>query len=155
MNSRVNRDELNLTIAGLIALRSECNRLKVGAVATIDGRIVATGYNNRLGRVKCNDENCTEALPCTGTVHAEQNLIAFAARHGVRLEKATLYCTHQPCLSCAQSIIQAGIERVVFIRPYRLPEGLLLLGENGVNVEMAKKFNIVTQYIHEQTKDLS
>jgi dCMP deaminase len=45
--------------------------------------------------------------------HAEQNVIAFAAREGIRTKGCTLYVTHAPCDSCARSIIQAGICEVV------------------------------------------
>lgn len=45
--------------------------------------------------------------------HAEQNVIAFAARRGIRTEGCRLYVTHFPCSSCARSIIQAGISALV------------------------------------------
>jgi dCMP deaminase len=45
--------------------------------------------------------------------HAEQNLIAFAAREGIRTRGATVVCTHYPCSSCARTLIQAGIKNVM------------------------------------------
>lgn len=33
--------------------------------------------------------------------HAEANLIAFAAREGIRTKGCTVYVTHHPCASCA------------------------------------------------------
>lgn len=44
--------------------------------------------------------------------HAEANIIAFAARHGIKTEGLGMVTTHCPCASCARSIIQAGIEWV-------------------------------------------
>jgi hypothetical protein len=38
-------------------------------------------------------------------VHAEQNAIIQAAMHGISIEGATLYCTHQPCILCAKIMI--------------------------------------------------
>ncbi len=46
--------------------------------------------------------------------HAEQNLIAFAARNGIRTEGLTVFCTHNPCPSCARSLIQAGIKHILY-----------------------------------------
>jgi len=51
-------------------------------------------------------------------VHAEMDAIISAARSGVGLRGATLYCTAFPCHSCARHIIAAGISRVVYIEPY-------------------------------------
>ena len=45
--------------------------------------------------------------------HAEQNLVAFAAREGIRTKDCTVFVTHFPCSSCARSLIQAGIVKVV------------------------------------------
>lgn len=67
-------------------------------------------------------------------MHAEQNAISFAARHGVGLEGATAWVTNQPCLSCAQSLINAGIDEVNFYLPYRLEDGTQLLKEAGIAV---------------------
>jgi dCMP deaminase len=50
---------------------------------------------------------------CVRTVHAEQNAICQAARLGIALEGATLYCRMTPCRTCAMLIINCGIERVV------------------------------------------
>lgn len=51
-------------------------------------------------------------------VHAEMAAITDAARRGVSVQGATLYCTTFPCHLCAKHIIAAGIERVVYIEPY-------------------------------------
>lgn len=45
--------------------------------------------------------------------HAEANLIAFAARRGIRTEGCTVYVTHMCCAGCAKALIQAGIKKVV------------------------------------------
>lgn len=51
-------------------------------------------------------------------VHAEMAAISDAARRGIPVEKASLYCTTFPCHMCARHIIAAGISRVVYIEPY-------------------------------------
>jgi dCMP deaminase len=55
---------------------------------------------------------------CVRTIHAEQNAICQAARHGTALEGATLYCTMEPCRTCAMLIVSVGITRVVADRMY-------------------------------------
>lgn len=75
-----------------------------------------------------------EAPGCTQAEHAERNAIAFAARWGVALEDAELVVTHQPCLPCAMSIINAGIKKVTYVNKYRLHDGVDLLNAAGIEV---------------------
>jgi dCMP deaminase len=60
-------------------------------------------------------EECsfTERQHCVRTTHAEQNAICQAARYGIALEGATLYCKMESCGVCAMLIISVGIPRVV------------------------------------------
>ncbi len=58
------------------------------------------------------------------TLHAEMDAITSAARKGISLRGATLYCTTLPCHECARLIIGAGIQRVVFIEPYEKSRAL-------------------------------
>ena len=51
-------------------------------------------------------------------IHAEQNAIIQAAKIGVSIEGATLYCTHQPCVICAKMIVNSGIRRVIYGEGY-------------------------------------
>jgi len=50
--------------------------------------------------------------------HAEQNAIIQAARLGVCVQGATLYCTHEPCVICSKLIINSGISRIVYTHSY-------------------------------------
>ncbi len=59
-----------------------------------------------------------DILEFSRSVHAEMNLISTAARLGISLKNATLYCTTYPCHNCAKHIVAAGISRVVFLEPY-------------------------------------
>jgi dCMP deaminase len=80
------------------------------------------------------DPHC-EQVPegCTISVHAEANAIAFAARHGVALQGATVYTTHSPCVPCAQLIINAGIKEVNYLHDYRITDGRVLLSAVGID----------------------
>jgi dCMP deaminase len=45
--------------------------------------------------------------------HAEQNLVAFAAREGVATKGCTVAVSHFPCSACARSLIQAGVISII------------------------------------------
>lgn len=132
---RLSRDQMLMAMAGITAMRSTCLRLQVGAVAARDGRLLGSGYNGSAsGLPHCDVLTCNVHNPCTNTVHAEQGLISFAARHGVRLEGSTLYVTHAPCQACAGLILNTGMARVVYAHPYRITTGLEMLESGGIKV---------------------
>lgn len=131
----------------MVAKRSTCNRLHVGAVISRDGRILSLGYNGPVaGAPHCQhditpspvttaggiDVLTTQQDGCLAAVHAEANAIAFAAREGVCVSGATLCVTHQPCLKCAQLIINSGVVKVTYHHPYRLNDGVELLTAHNV-----------------------
>jgi tRNA(Arg) A34 adenosine deaminase TadA len=51
-------------------------------------------------------------------IHAEMSGICDAARKGLSLHNAVMYCTTFPCHLCAKHIVAAGIKRVVYLEPY-------------------------------------
>lgn len=132
MNERPTRADVLLTVAYAIAMRSTCTRLHVGAVAASDGRILATGYNG----APAGTPHCThpKSEPCQRSIHAEANVIAYAARHGASLQGAELYCTDSPCYTCSCLLINSGISTVVFNRLYRDTSGINLLADVGIKV---------------------
>ena len=68
-------------------------------------------------------------------VHAEQNAICQAAKLGISLEGATLYCTHQPCSICAKIIVNSGIKRIVYREGYPDEFAMKILSEADILVE--------------------
>jgi dCMP deaminase len=93
------------------------------------------GLRSGVGpRTVIHDPFCHSIQPCEIAAHAEQNGVAFAAKHGLALDKSELHVTYAPCLSCAKSIINAGVIRVSYALAYRLPEGVELLGTAGLEV---------------------
>lgn len=113
-------DEYFLEIAFSVAERSTCDRAHVGAVLVRDKRILSTGYNGSPAGLPHCDEVGHLMIDghCVRTLHAEQNAIIQSALHGVSSEGATAYVTHQPCLTCAKMLINAGIRRVVYAGNY-------------------------------------
>ena len=67
--------------------------------------------------------------------HAEQNAILQAAKLGISIDGATLYCTHQPCSMCSKMIINAGIKRVIYEQGYPDAFSLEFFKETGVQLE--------------------
>lgn len=135
---RISRDEQMGLHALVTSMRSTCGRKAVGAVIAKDGRIISSGYAGPpSGFPHCNAEclKIAESGGCQRTVHAEQNAIAYAARHGISTDGATLYCTLSPCLNCAKQIINSGIIRVVYLEQYRDTSGIDLLKQVGIPCE--------------------
>ncbi len=134
---RISRDTMMMRIALVVAERSTCQRRKVGAVLARDGRIISLGYAGApAGQPHCSAEICDLSKPCTRTIHAEMNAIAYAARAGVSTEGSTLYCTLSPCIDCAKVIISAGIPRVVYYEHYRATEGMVFLMNSGIDITL-------------------
>ncbi len=136
--------EMAHVIAGWASCYQE-NR-KIGAVIVKNKRIMTTGYNGAPAGVK----TCVERGECLRrklnvpsgqrqelcyAVHAEQNAIIQAAKLGVSIDGATLYCTHQPCVMCAKMIVNSGIVRVVYQEGYPDEFSLEILKEGGVQLE--------------------
>lgn len=137
-------DEYFAEITKLVAKRSTCLRRRVGAVLVKDRRILTTGYNGSpAGLTHCAEIGCLReklGVPsgekselCRG-LHAEQNAIIQAALHGVNIKGAVLYVTHQPCVTCAKMLINAGITEIITLGDY--PDRLAreMLEEAGIPV---------------------
>jgi len=134
-----------MEITHLVARRSTCLRRQVGAVLVKDKNILATGYNGApSGVAHCLDVGCLRekmGVPsgerhelCRG-LHAEQNAIIQAAKHGTNIDDSTLYCTTMPCIICSKMIINAGIRRIVFEEGYSDTLAAEMIEESGVVVE--------------------
>jgi dCMP deaminase len=127
-------DEYFMQIARTVATRATCPRASVGCVLVRKHRILTTGYNGApRGVAHCSEAGCTLVNDhCMRATHAEANAVVQGALHGVSLEDATAYCTHQPCVNCSKLLISAGVVRIVFDLAYADPLATELLAEAGV-----------------------
>ena len=124
-------DKRFMDLTETIAKWSSCFKSdrSIGAIIVRNKRIITTGYNGAPSGIK----SCKEKGECLRqklnipsgkqrelcfAIHAEQNAIIQAAKLGISIEGATLYCTHQPCVICSKMIVNAGIVRVVYANPY-------------------------------------
>jgi dCMP deaminase len=128
-NSRPDWDRYFLDLCEAVARRATCDRGRSGCVIVKDKRIMTTGYVGApAGLPHCDevghdfrkvfDNNGNVTQHCVRTLHAEQNAIIQAARFGIPLEGATIFCKMTPCRTCAMMIINAGIKRVVCEKRY-------------------------------------
>ena len=136
-HQRPSWDTYFMGITFQVARRSTCDRARVGAIIVIDRRILTTGYNGApAGLPHCDDiGHLMMDGHCVRTLHAEQNAILQAALHGVRVQGGTIYVTHQPCLTCAKMIINAGIVRVVYAGQYPDENSVAFLAQAGVALQ--------------------
>ncbi|PIR07255.1 cell division protein DedD [Candidatus Jorgensenbacteria bacterium CG_4_10_14_0_8_um_filter_39_13] len=122
-------DEYFMSIAELVGSRATCNRGRSGCVIVKDKRIIVTGYvGSPIGLPHCDeighemskmiDDDGTESEHCLRTIHAEQNAITQAAKIGISINGATLYCYMTPCYTCAKMIINSGIKKVIALKDY-------------------------------------
>jgi dCMP deaminase len=136
-DERITRDQMFMEIAEVVRKRSTCLRGRVGCVIVQDNRIIASGYNGAPpGEPHCFELGCevqenNHEAGCQRAIHAEANAIAYAARGSMSTQGATMYCTHAPCLKCAQLMISAGIVELHYVRPYRLVDGSVLFSGGG------------------------
>ena len=128
-HKRPSWDEYFLSMVEMVGSRGTCDRGRSGCVIVKEKRILATGYvGSPVGIAHCDEvghemhtltrEDGTVSRHCLRTAHAELNAIANAARFGVSIDESTLYCKMVPCYTCAKTIINAGIKRVVALKDY-------------------------------------
>jgi len=145
-------DEYFMEVANAIAKRATCDRGRSGCVIAKDNQILATGYVGApAGLPHCDDvghqmrkvlhEDGTITEHCVRTVHAEQNAICQAAKRGVSIDGATLYCRMTPCRTCAMLIINCGIVRVV--AEYRYHDG-------DESEDLFRMAGIKLEYVHDE-----
>ncbi len=123
-------DEYFMSIAELVGSRGTCSRGRSGCVVVRDKRILVTGYvGSPAGLPHCDEvghemhkvtrgDALESSEHCVRTAHAEQNAIAQAAKLGVSVDGATLYCHMTPCYTCAKLLINSGIKRIIAMKDY-------------------------------------
>lgn len=146
-------DDYFLDVMHALARRATCDRGRTACVFVKDHQILCSGYvGSPPGMPHCDEvghllktvthEDGTQSMHCMRTIHAEQNAICQAARRGVALAGATLYCKLAPCRTCAMLLIACGIQRIV--AEYRYHVG-------SEAEEMLRNAGIQIEYIHDET----
>ena len=109
-------------ISLLVDLRTSCSaknavRGNISALVVRNGVLLTWGYVRSL----LVDASKGKKSRAKVDVHAEADAIATAARNGVALEGATLFCSSICCVNCFRLVVAAGIKRVVRPAPCAPP----------------------------------
>lgn len=112
---RPTKNQNYMDMAQVIAERSHDAETKVGAVLinNASGAIVATGYNGFVRGANDSILPTTRPDKYEYILHAEQNLIANSARHGISMANCSLVCTLSPCKLCMRMLLNCGITKVI------------------------------------------
>jgi len=149
-------DEYFMEVARTIAKRATCDRGRSGCVIARDRQLLVTGYvGSPVGLPHCDEvghlmkkvihDDDSISQHCMRTVHAEQNAICQAAKLGVAINGATLYCKMTPCRTCAMLIINSGITKVVCEKKYhRGSESEQMFKDAGIRLEYFEE--VIEQY---------
>lgn len=148
-SNRPSWDDYFMEICEAVSKRATCDRGRSGCVIAKNKQMLVTGYvGSPKGLEHCDEvghlmksvthEDGSTSQHCVRTVHAEQNAICQAARMGIALDGATLYCRMTPCRTCAMMIINCGITRVVCQRKYH---------QGGESEAMFKQAGVTLEYI--------
>ncbi|MAG13979.1 MAG: cell division protein DedD [Spirochaetales bacterium] len=149
-------DDYFMEVADAISKRATCGRGRSGCVIAKDRQLLVTGYvGSPQGLPHCDEighqmkkvvhEDGTISEHCVRTVHAEQNAVCQAAKRGIAIEGATLYCRMTPCRTCAMLLINCGVSRVVCERKYHAgKESEELFSEAGIEIQY--KFDELQRY---------
>lgn len=127
---RISRPQMFMQMAQVVAQRSTCSRLNVGAVIVADRRVVSIGYNGvEPGAPHCAGNNCPGKHHCKLTTHAEHNALNYLPgefRTGAEAQlPLDLYVTDSPCAHCTELLVNDGrVKRVFFANPYRINDHL-------------------------------
>jgi len=130
-------DQYWIGIAHEVAKRATCDRAQVGCVLVREKQLLTTGYKGACSGLPSCDEvgHLMHNGRCVRTLHAEQNAIIQAALHGVSTQGCTAYVTHYPCILCAKMLINAGVQRVVYVVEYVPLDGAMFFEAAGIVVE--------------------
>jgi dCMP deaminase len=139
-------EEYFIEVMDAVSKRATCDRGRSGCVIARDRVILSTGYvgspagsphcdevGHLMKKVIHDDGHISEH--CKRTAHAEANAICMAAKNGVAINGATVYCRMTPCRDCAMLIVNSGITEVVAERDYHdSAESKVILQNAGVKL---------------------
>lgn len=137
------KTELFKNIALMFAEESHCESKKVCCLAIKDNRIIASGINGTpSGNINCDDywkkqyfkrkikvpydewiqtpewREEHHKWSTLEEVHAEQNLVAFAASNGISLKDCDIYVTLEPCITCMKLLLSIKPKNIFYFKKY-------------------------------------
>ncbi len=85
------------------------------------------------------DNKIKYSISKNSVVHAEANIIAYCAKHGVPTNNCSLYITLSPCQACAVLLVQSGITKVTYKTAYKDTTGIDILIKAGIDIQQYKE----------------
>ena len=148
-------DEYFMEVCRAIAKRATCDRGRSGCVIARDNQLLVTGYVGApRGLPHCDDaghqfkkiqhEDGSVSQHCVRTVHAEQNAICQAAKRGISIDGATLYCKMTPCRTCTMLIINCGLKRVIAEKRYH---------DSADSIELFKQAGVILEHLSDTVEE--
>lgn len=130
---RPSYDEYFINITIETSKRSTCERKKIGCILVDNDtkHILSTGYNGSLpGELHCcdidvgcltvnspNKGSDNTGVSCIRTIHAEKNAVAHLITQ--KRYNITAYCTYMPCYDCLTLLLSIGVNKIIYINPYK------------------------------------
>lgn len=110
----MNWDSYHYGFAKHAALKSKDSTQVGAALIGPEDEVRLTAYNGPPRNVLDLPERRDRPAKYLYASHGEANLVAFAAREGIRTKDCTVFVTHFPCSACARTLIQAGIVKLKY-----------------------------------------
>ena len=143
-------DDLFMSMAYLVAMKSKDEKTHIGAVIVGDNNEVrSVGYNSFVRRLKDNKKDRQKRPEKYYWMeHAERNAIYNATLMGVSLDGCRMYTNGIPCMDCARAVVQSGIREVIVDKTWNdknskkwsehTKRSLKMFSETGVKVRYYK-----------------
>jgi len=115
---------------------------QVGAAIVKDDTVIAIAHNEHMPDEELpNIYGDTRSLFKKGdhinyvtSAHAEAAAIAYAAKHGISTEGATLITTDFPCPYCARVVAKSGIAKIYYQKGYDVLGGGQFFKDMGIEI---------------------
>ena len=154
-------DEYFMDMTYFVAQRSIDPSTRCGCIAVSEDKsVLSMGYNSPPRN--CRDDLIPLLRPekYPYFVHAEENVMLNAARHGITLNGSTFYITGYPCSRCFRGMVNAGIKKIIYgpNRAVMLDEkekkiiNLLNKSSNGGTNIMFQSYRGTVGKVHELTR---
>ncbi|MBI2109077.1 MAG: hypothetical protein HYT93_02775 [Parcubacteria group bacterium] len=125
---------------------------QVGALAVKDGKILLSAFNKHMPHQQSlyvfgdprSNFSWGKGVEFSTPVHAEQGVIAEAAKHGISTDGASLYVTTFPCPRCAGEVVRAGFARVYYSEGYSLTGAEEVFRGHNIEIVRVDRKNPIT-----------
>ena len=144
-NQKISREGFDKKIIKLATKESQKSVdwwRKIGAVLVKNNKIVISKHNEYVPGQNTPYYEGDPRINFTAGVrsdlslvlHAEAAIVAEAAKKGISLDGASLYCTTFPCPPCAKQVAFSGIKKLYYSQGYAVLDGERILKEKGVEI---------------------